>query len=124
MKPMTLFQPMHRLREWASNPFPFLLDIPQVQADALHVLDRHDLLHRMAEERKKHIWYRVGTEGNGNVAISWQERAEEMERKLEAAKSVLWMAERYSQSTDAKNGFGGPGTPDHQFQAAMEILES
>jgi hypothetical protein len=82
MKPMTLFQPFHRLREWATT-FPYATgDLQQVQADALHVLNRHDLLHRMADEREKHIWYQQGTEGNGNVDISWQERAEQMEARL------------------------------------------
>lgn len=119
MKPMTLFQPMHRLREWcALDPHAATYGIAQVQADALHVLNRHDLLHRIGEEREKHIWYQQGTEGNGNVDISWQERAEDMERKLEAAKVMIALTQWYYHD----HLWGIPaGQP---YRDAMEILES
>ena len=89
MMPMTLFQPMHRLREWCRSDEPREANLTQVQADALHVLDRHDLLHRIGDEREKHIWYQQGTEGNGNVDISWRERAEEMETRLAKLKTLI-----------------------------------
>ena len=88
MKPMNFFQPMTRLREWAEAKVTLLSDLPQVRADALHVLDRHDLLHRIGEEREKYIWYQTGSEGNGNIDISWQERAEQMEARL------MWLTRR------------------------------
>lgn len=82
---MNMFQPMTRLREWAnmspSHP-EFYADIEQVQADALHVADRHDLLEKINKDAQKHIWYQIGSEGNGNLDISWQERAEQMEKRL------------------------------------------
>ncbi len=117
--PMNLFQAMERIRAWTmpENRGKLTYDLDQIQIDARHVLDRHDLLHQIGERREKAIWYQNGSEGNGNIDISWQERAEEMERKLIAAKSVLWMARRYAEA-------GGTQGPEMQtVRAALIALD-
>lgn len=114
---MNLFQPFERLRVWA-EPDGDNDTLADVRQDVRHVLDSHKRLWDTGRDNQRHIWYQSGSEGNDNIDISWRERAEELERKLNAALSVMWMAKEHAEA----GGSGGPEMRD--YRAAEEILDS
>ncbi len=110
-EPLKLFALTERLRAWAS------VDVEsgplcQVIQDVRWLLDwdvkqYHEIerLHRASLYEKEH-----------DHEVTWRERAEELEAKLKAAQSVMWMAEAYAEAG------GSHGIEMSEFSAVKEVL--
>ncbi len=118
-EPMKLIAVTERLRAWASVSEQASLD--QVQEDIKFILDSHLDYYKRYEKWGKAYWYQIESEGNGNVSISWRERAEEMEK---AAKTVLRIAETWAKEIEDADGPFHRWPDKEELDAAKEILES
>ena len=120
-EPTKLFNVVDRLSTWTETPITSG-SLMQVREDVAFLLASHLDYYQRYQKWEAMYWYQQDKEDNGNIAISWRERAEEMERKLKAAKSVLWMARQYVDQLAP--GSEATDQAAYRMAAVEEILES
>ena len=83
-----------RLRTWCDG-YSINGGITQAIEDVKWLLTDHLRLFKENESKERAIWYQQDKEDNGNIAISWQERAEDLQAKLRNLSELAWMIDRY-----------------------------
>lgn len=112
-EPLKLLAVTERLRIWA-EPDGDNDQHTQVREDIKWLLADHLRLYQEARSNEALIWY--CPHGKEGPYDTWRDHAKRLETKLEAVKSVMWMAERFAHLSDV--GI------QCQFNTAKEILES
>ena len=110
-EPTKLFNVVDRLSTWTETPSTSG-SLMQVREDVAFLLASHLDYYQRYQKWEAMYWYQQDKEDNGNIAISWRERAEEMEAKLVAIKADLEVAR------DAES----PGDMLDGINAALAVL--
>lgn len=88
-EPMKLFAVIERLRGWADTMACVTSDLWQHKEDIKFLLASHLDYYQRYERWESMYWYRQDGWNHGGHAISWRERAEEMEAKLKKVESLV-----------------------------------
>ncbi len=120
-EPLKLVAVTERLREWA-EPDGDNDQHTQVREDVKWLLASHLHYYQQYEKWERAYWWRQDTEDNGNIAVSWRERAEELETKLEAAKKLLRFSEEVSASLARGMGRIVDQAEMRELETAREVL--